>query len=115
MTLGPAIAALALFDREPGPICRIFVTFGRVPLFYYLIHLPLIHALAVASDYLRYGQSSLLSQPPFAVSPSQYPDGGISLPMVYLVWLGEIAMLYPFCLWFANVKRRHRSGWLSYL
>ncbi len=115
MTLGPSIAALALFDRKPGLFGRGFVTFGRVPLFYYLLHLPLIHALAVGLDYLRYGRSPLLSQPAFAVPPSQYPDSGISLPAVYLVWLSVVVILYPVCLWFAGIKRRYRNGWLSYL
>src|SRR5947209_1539073 len=52
MTLGPSIFALALFDREPGRgpgrLARPFNVFGRVPMFYYLLHVPLIHLVAVA-------------------------------------------------------------------
>ena len=66
MTLGPAIAALAIFDRDLGPVGRFFVVFGRVPLFYYLLHLPLIHGLLILTDYVRYGFSPYLSQSCFA-------------------------------------------------
>jgi uncharacterized membrane protein len=115
MTLGPAIAALALFDRELGPVGRFFVVYGRVPLFYYLLHLPLIHGLLVLSDYVRYGFSPYLSQSCF-VDPKDRPaDYGYSLPVVYLIWIGVVLMLYPICRWYADFKRRHRSAWLSYL
>jgi uncharacterized membrane protein len=108
MTLGPAIAALALFDRKPGPLGRVFVTFGRVPLFYYLLHLPLIHAAAAGFAYLRYG--------PGVLEWTQVPEGyGYSLPVVYLVWLGVVLTLYLPCRWFAGVKQRQRGAWLSYL
>ncbi len=114
MTLGPAIAALALFDRPPGPVGRFFVTFGRVPLFYYLLHIPLIHAALVGFDYVRYGRSPFLSEAFYAVDPRTLPEGyGYSLPVVYLVWLGVVLLLYPVCRWFVDVKRRRREAWLS--
>jgi hypothetical protein len=112
MTLGPALLALAWFDRPPGPLGRPLVVFGRVPLFYYLLHLPLIHLVALAFAYARYGQVSFLLPMPFF---AQLPEGyGYGLPVVYLVWAGVVLTLYPPCLWFAAVKRRHPGAWMSY-
>src|SRR5262249_26057891 len=62
MTLGPALLALALFDRLAGPLSRVFVTFGRAPLFFYLLHLPVIHLVALGLAYARYGEVGFLFQ-----------------------------------------------------
>jgi uncharacterized membrane protein len=116
MTLGPAIAALALFDRESGPIGRFFVVFGRVPLFYYLLHLPLIHGLMLLCDWLRYGVPPYWGESFWGMDPGKLPPGyGYSLPVVYLVWIGVVLILYLPCRWYGDFKRRHRSAWLSYL
>ena len=116
MTLGPAILALALFERSFGPLGRVFVTFGRVPLFYYLLHLPLIHLLALGFAYVRYGEVGFMFQNVAFAGPGQLPAGyGYSLPVVYLVWFGVVLALYPLCSWFAGIKSRHRAGWLSYI
>jgi uncharacterized membrane protein len=115
MTLGPAIAALALFEGGLGSVGRFFVVFGRVPLFYYLLHLPLIHGLLILSDFVRYGFSPYLSEACFADPKNRPSDYGYSLPVVYLIWIGVVLLLYPICRWYADFKRRHRSAWLSYL
>ena len=116
MTLGPAILALAFFDRPPGPLARRVVTFGRVPLFFYLLHVPLIHGLAVGLDYLRFGWSPLATDGCWSVAGRQPPpEYGVSLPVVYLVWAMVVLLLYPLCWWFAGVKQRYRWVWLSYL
>jgi uncharacterized membrane protein len=94
MTLGPALLLLALFERAPQLPGRPLLIFGRVPMFFYLIHLPLIHALRLGAD---------------------AGDAGYSLPVVYAIWLGVVAALYPVCRWFAGVKARRRDAWLSYL
>ena len=121
MTLGPSIVALALFDREPGrepgPLARPFIIFGRVPLFYYLLHVPLIHIIAVAFAYVKYGRAEWLfvNWPP-PDQPQPEPAGyGYDLWVVYAIWLGVIVLLYPLCRWFAGVKARRRDAWLSYL
>jgi uncharacterized membrane protein len=119
MTLGPSIIALALFDRgrEPGALLRPFVTFGRVPLFYYLLHVPLMHLVAVVFAYLKYGRVDwlFLNWPPPG-QPQLEPQGyGYDLWVVYAVWLGVVIALYPLCRWFAGVKSRRRDAWLSYL
>jgi uncharacterized membrane protein len=110
MTLGPAIAMLALFDRELGAWSRPLVIFGRVPLFYYLLHLPLLRVLVIGWAVVKYGKQVFTlaqDQPP--------PDWGYSLPVVYLIWLAVVLLLYPACRWFAGVKQRRREAWLSYL
>jgi uncharacterized membrane protein len=118
MTLGPAIIALALFDRISHPLSRPLVTLGRVPLFYYLLHIFVIHALAVGFAYIRYGQAGWMFQnvtvPSTSVLP--YPQGyGYNLIVVYAIWLVVVVLIYPLCQWFASVKRRRREVWLSYL
>jgi uncharacterized membrane protein len=107
MTLGPAIIALACFDHDLGPAAKPLVTFGRVPMFYYLLHVPLIHGMAVAVALARYGPEIRQDHLP--------QDYGYSLPVVYLVWILVLCILYPPCRWFSSVKQRHRWAWLSYL
>ncbi len=113
MTLGPAIAALALLDRRAGKFTRPLIVFGRVPLFFYVLHILLIHALAVVFACARYGQARWLFQnPPDFAAPKDY---GYGLPVVYFVWIAVVLILYPACRWYAGVKRRRRDAWLSYL
>jgi uncharacterized membrane protein len=116
MTLGPAITALALFDRPLGWFLRPFVIFGRVPLFFYLLHLPLIHGLAVAIDFHRFGYSPLAHQSFFVPPTVPIPEGyGLDLVKVYAVWIGVVVFLFPFCYAFSRLKRRYPGGILSYL
>jgi uncharacterized membrane protein len=115
MTLGPAVMALALFDRAPGWLGRRLIVFGRVPLFFYIIHIYLIHALAVAFAFARYGQAKWLFMLPDLPPPPVPKDYGYGLPVVYLIWIGVVLVLYPLCVWYAGVKKRRRSPWLSYL
>jgi uncharacterized membrane protein len=118
MTLGPAIALLGFFDgSRPGERQPLLV-FGRVPLFYFVLHLPLIHAVAIALAWLRYGAAPfLLVPPPTLGTPRElFPaDYGWDLWVVYAVTALVVAMLYPACLWFARLKQRRRDWWLGYL
>jgi len=115
MTLGPAILALAIFDQPVGPVGRRVVVFGRVPFFFYLLHVPLIHGGAVLCDLARFGWSPLAGNGPW-FRPEDIPPGfGVGLPTVYLVWVAVVLILYPPCRWFAGVKRRSGSRWLSYV
>jgi uncharacterized membrane protein len=111
MTLGPAIALLPLFERLRGPVARAVTVFGRVPLFFYVLHLALIHALALLVGTLAgFDPRSFLRVWMFL--PDEW---GYGLPVVYLVWAGVVLALYPACRWFAGVKARRRDAWLSYL
>jgi hypothetical protein len=116
MTLGPAIALLALFDRHVGALSKPFIIIGRVPLFFYLLHIVLIHGLAVFCAYLQHGFAGAVWEGPvFAAGASRYPpDYGYSLAGVYGFWIVVILLLYPLCRWFAALKQRRRDAWLSY-
>lgn len=116
MTLGPAIILLAVFEKVRGGLADVVMTYGRVPLFFYLLHIPLIHGGAVVVDLVRYGWSPLAWHGNWEVDPKTAPaDYGFGLVGVYVIWLIVLVVLYPVCKWFAGVKRRNPSGWLSYL
>jgi uncharacterized membrane protein len=116
MTLGPAILALGLFDRQIGWLGKPLVVFGRVPLFYYLLHLPLIHGVAVAIDYYRFGWSPLAHATFWGLKPEELPpDYGLNLPMTFAVWAGVVLFLYPLCYAYSRIKARYRRRVLSYL
>lgn len=111
MTLGPGCVLLALFERGTPALLRPLLVFGRVPMFYYLLHIPLIHGLAHLWFTMHYGRADF-----FEDGPGKPPaDAGFSLVMVYAVWATVIVILYPACRWFADLKRRRRDAWLSYL
>jgi uncharacterized membrane protein len=111
MTLGPAIASLAWFERLSGPVARFLIVFGRVPLFFYVLHIVLVHGAALVGGVLAGFPATSFLQPPFTM-----PNGwGYGLPVVYLVWVAVVLTLYPACRWFAGLKARRRDAWLSYV
>jgi uncharacterized membrane protein len=117
MTLGPGIVLLGLIDKVQLANSNPFIVFGRVPLFYYLLHLPLIHGLAIAAGGIRYGRTDFLFRnPPALLGPTEGfpPDYGYNLAVVYVIWIAVVIMLYPACRWFAALKQRHRTAVLSY-
>jgi uncharacterized membrane protein len=103
MTLGPALLLLASFEHAKGSFARFLSVFGQVPFFYYVVHIYLIHLLAVATAFAMTGD--------FVRSP----EIGIGLGGVYLVWLLVLVLLYPVCRWFAELKSSRRGWWWSYL
>ena len=103
MTLGPALMLLASFEHARGAFARLLATFGQVPFFYYVVHIYLIHALAVTTAFATSG--ALTSTPAI----------GLSLPGIYFVWLLVLVLLYPICRWFAELKERGSGWWWSYL
>ncbi len=109
MTLGPGLVLLAVLDRPLGLWGERVMVFGRVPLFYYVLHFFLIHVIAVVMAWPTLGSAALAHQ--------FMPDGGLrlSLPVVYVVWIAVVVILYPPSRWFAGVKRRSNAAWLSYV
>lgn len=113
MTLGPMLVLLSAFEREhtrtgrTGTMSVYLIIFGRVPLFFYLLHLYAIHALVIIFVFAMHRDVSQ-----FLTSSWFFPPWwGFSLPIVYLIWMGVVLMLYPACQWFAKVKSRHRGSW----
>jgi uncharacterized membrane protein len=117
MTLGPALVFLWSVDRGTPRILRPALVIGKVPLFYFLLHFPLIHVLAIAMCYARYGSAHwMFESPDIANYPFTAPPGwGYSLPVVFLIWAFVVLAMYPLCLWFAALKQRRSEAWLSYL
>ena len=110
MTLGPVLLALGLLDRQFGKVGKFFITYGRVPLFYYLLHLPLLRIIVIIVALSKYGAGVL------SLKTDEAPPGwGFNLPIIYLIWIGVIIILYPACRWFSEVKKRKQGAWLSYL
>src|SRR5262249_32297410 len=113
MTLGPAILCLAIFDYQIGPLARFFVVFGRVPLFYYIIHWFCIKGLAIVLAFHRYGRADWMYG---AGNPALAPaDYGYSLGTVYAIWACLVLSLWLPCYWYSEAKRRSNSWLLSYL
>lgn len=124
MTLGPAMLALALFESNKLAATRsdslwnrirtFFITFGRVPLFFYLLQWPTAHFMSVLVHLIAgkpvrwmFGSQIDSNGPP--------PGMGFNLAVVYACWIVGVLLLYPLCKWFAGVKARRRDWWLSYL
>jgi uncharacterized membrane protein len=114
MTLGPTLALLPLAERAHGWLAGVFVTFGRVPMFYYLLHIPLIHASALLVGLIREGavHPEWYATAPFASVPE---ESRWSLGLLYLVFAIDVAILYPLCRWYARLKARSGSRWLRYV
>ena len=114
MTLGPTIALLPLAERAHGRFAAVLATFGRVPMFYYLVHIPLIHATALGVWLIRDGNAHpawFATAPYVSVPPAQR----WGLPLLYLVFFIVVAALYPLCQWYGRVKASRPQSWLRYI
>ena len=114
MTLGPTIAVMPFLEHARGWFARVLTAFGRAPLFYYLLHIPLIHAVSLLVWYLRDGttHADWFLSAPFVQTPDgqQWP-----LPLLYVVFVSCVALLYVPCRWFGGVKARGGSRWIGYI
>jgi uncharacterized membrane protein len=116
MTLGPMFILLAFAERWRGRLAEIPTTFGRVAMFYYLLHIPLIHLAACIVSLMREGHvnSWLFGNHPVAAGPA--PAGYTwSLGLLYAVFAICVTLLYFPCQWYARVRASRKSKWLSYL
>jgi uncharacterized membrane protein len=109
MTLGPAMLIWSWFERMTFSPRNPLIVFGRVPLFYFIGHFFLAHALAFPFALARYGTADFLWQPMPSMggsADSYPPDFGYSLPVVYAVWVLVVAVMYPLCLIIGRAKSR---------
>jgi uncharacterized membrane protein len=116
MTLGPTIAAMPLPESAHGRLAGWLAVFGRVPFAYYLMHIPLIHAVALAISLLRTPLATGWLFHDHPLRPGPVPDGYMwSLGLLYAVTALVVVVLYFPCRSFAELKARRAHPWLSYL
>lgn len=116
MTMGPLFVLLGLAERWKGALSRPVTVFGRVPLFYYLLHIPVIHAAAMLVSLAREGRVNPWLFGNHPLLPPELPAGYMwSLPLLYLVFALCVVALYFPSRWFADLRARRKSPWLSYL
>jgi uncharacterized membrane protein len=117
MTLGPALLFLAFTEKLQNSVVKVVSVYGRVPMFYYLIHIYVIHLVAMVASGITPGENWkiwILTKPIwFTTDLKGY---GFSLPVAYLIWLIIVIALYPLCKWYDSYKQAHKEKWwLSYL
>ncbi|HEX3761588.1 MAG TPA: heparan-alpha-glucosaminide N-acetyltransferase domain-containing protein [Kofleriaceae bacterium] len=117
MTVGPTLLALRAAEAPMPRWLEPVRIIGTVPLFYFLLHFLVVHAIALIVARVQYGSlDGMFDSPTIDRFPFTFPPGwGYGLPGVYAAWLGIVVACYPLCRWYAAVKQRHRDGWLSYL
>jgi uncharacterized membrane protein len=116
ITLGPSIIFLALAEKWKGLFFDKLIIIGRVPMFFYIIHIYIIHLLALAAAVLTGFKASDMVIDFWVTEQPELRGYGFSLWMVYGVWIALIIALYPACSWFNNYKNNNRDKWwLSYL
>jgi len=117
MTLGPMFLVLPFLENASGRVATVLKIFGRVPFFYYVLHIPLIHFTAVIVSLLRTGSVApwlFMNHP--VMNPPSPPEYVWSIGLLYLVWLVVVTVLYIPCRWFTDLKQRKKDiGFLSYL
>lgn len=116
-TLGAVFTLWPLLARLRGASAGVLSTFGAVPFFFYVLHIYLVHALAIAANAAMGRDVSGMFNYMLNVfvAPERLQGLGFSLPWVYVAWIVALALLYPLCRWFAALKARRRDWWLSYL
>jgi uncharacterized membrane protein len=114
VTIGAGLVALALLEKARGRVTEWFRIYGRVPMFYYVLHLYLIHLIGVIVFFGEGFSTDQIVTPnnPFYFRPSAF---GFGLLGVYIVWIIVVLILYPLCKKYDHYKSTHRNWWLSYL
>ena len=115
MTLGPTILTIALVENARGWLAKVLETFGKVPMFYYLLHILLIHLSALIVTFFREGKifSEWYANAPYSFVPEEHRW---SLALLYLVFFIDVILLYFICRWYANYKFTHpQQHWLKFL
>ncbi len=117
MTIGPSLLFLAFTEKASNNITKIISVYGRVPLFYYVLHVYLLHLMAMLAIEFFPGRDwtmMILSEPIWF--QSDFKGYGFSLGVLYLIWIGIVVALYPLCKWYDQYKQNHKEKWwLSYL
>lgn len=116
MTLGPVLVILSWMENINLSWLKPIQVFGRVPLFYYILHFYLVHTVALLAYMITYNKSFAEIDFHFQAGFGGIPFGvGYPLGIVYLVWISVVVLLYPLCVWYNKYKSTHNYWWLSYL
>jgi uncharacterized membrane protein len=116
MTLGPTLILLSLFERTRSSLLQPFNVIGRVPLFYYILHFFILHAVALWMFMNKTEKSfSEIDLHANAGFGGLTPEHGYSLGGAYIAWIAVVLFLYPLCYWYNKYKSTHKHWWLSYL
>jgi uncharacterized membrane protein len=116
MTIGPMFVVWAFAEGWTGRLAKVIGMFGRVPMFYYLLHIPLIHLAACVVSLVREGHVDPWLFTNHPLDPGPVPAGYMwSLPLLYLVYAVCLVVLYFACRWYADLKAKKRSRLLSYV
>ncbi len=116
ITLGPSLIFLAVVEKWQGWFYDQLVIIGRVPMFFYVVHLYLIHILALIAAVATGFSASDMVIDIWINLQEELQGYGFELWVVYLVWLGIVLLLYPVCVWYNKYKTENRDKWwLSYL
>ncbi|MBO9634580.1 MAG: DUF1624 domain-containing protein [Chitinophagaceae bacterium] len=111
MTLGPAIFALGLMEKAKGPLVNFFTVYGKVPMFFFLLHFYLIHLIALIT-----GMAQGYKATEFLTINTNFPkDWGFGLAGVYTFWAIVVLLSYWPCKWYGNLKAASRNPLLSYI
>jgi hypothetical protein len=115
--IGPALLFLAFTEKPFNRVTRIISVYGRVPFFYYMIHIFLIHITALfAAEWSGYSWKAMTGFTNWVNYDPRLQGYGFSLGVVYLIWIGTVAVLYPLCRRYDRYKLAHKDKWwLSYL
>ena len=115
ITLGVSLLCMLALQRLRGLLAQVLLAYGRTPLFTYVLHIYVVHGaslvVAMLAGYPASSHANFLADP-FRLYQAGF---GFNLLVVYVVWLAILVALYPASRWFAEVKRRRREWWLSYL
>ncbi len=112
MTIGPALLLLPWLEQTKASFTKYVVIFGRVPMFYYLLHFFLIHFACMIIFFLN---GHTISEAPTGMIWFRPVEFGYPLWVVYLIWITLVVLLYPLCKWYSKYKATHTDWWLSYL
>lgn len=115
VTLGVSLLLMLALERATGRSRRVLLAFGRTPLFTYLLHIYLVHGLALLIGIASGVPATMFVGILGNAGRIAESGWGVNLPAVLGLWLGVLAALYPLSRWFAGVKARRRDRWLSYL
>jgi uncharacterized membrane protein len=111
--LGASMILMGTLDRPLGKWSYPLRDFGRVPFFFYILHIPILHVGGILLALYTFNDASWLMQTPIGPSPEGYHYTYELLP-TYMAWIGVIVLLYWPCKWFAGLKARRKDWWLSY-